>query len=361
MEKILDQNKASHPVNGYKWMGFGLLLLLGLSITVGLEATFRKLPNASETQSLPASASLQTQIGDFSSIDLPILDFERVSAALSPNRERQYTRLNRTDTHKIEPMATSREKLPKGEKSPIPDLYLDQLSKKTTFEAFNQDLPSMDNRPIQKGNAIDMVPDAPAFRSKKIALALQVSPDFSAIQFNQLPPSGRGIGLTLEYFLADTWSISGGAIHSKKTYTHGEGYWEGYPAAHQALRGDCWIFEVPVNIRYYPFSNLKDKWFISTGLSSYFMIKEKYALTYENYEGKRYSQELDIRGSNQHVFGIWNLGLGYERKISDKLAVQVEPYYRLPLVGIGEGNLDLKSMGIFFGIKYYPSQHQLKF
>ncbi|MEX2566239.1 MAG: hypothetical protein WD431_09875, partial [Cyclobacteriaceae bacterium] len=96
------------------------------------------------------------------------------------------------------------------------------------------------------------------------------------------------------------------------------------------------------------------KWFVSSGLSSYFMMKEKYVLHFENYNGNSYSREVEINGNNQHFFGIWNIGLGYVRKVSEKFAVQAEPYYRLPLVGIGEGNLDLKSTGIFFGIKYYP-------
>jgi hypothetical protein len=91
------------------------------------------------------------------------------------------------------------------------------------------------------------------------------------------------------------------------------------------------------------------------------MLKEKYSLFYDNYSGDTYTREMKIKGNNQHVFGIWNIGLGYERKLGKKFAVQVEPYYRLPLVGIGEGNLDLKSMGVFFGIKYYPSNRSMKF
>lgn len=359
MEKILDQNKVSQPLNGHKWILLGLLLLASLTFTVWMEAAYRQIPASHETTSISRS-SLLTQIDPYKNIEIKIKDLSFTSAARSPGREEKVS----TDNTAVSGNAPSYHAISglnlTNERLALPDFILDPNAKNKVFEKFNRIGLKSPKLKIQTTAFIPIKAVSPDNLKNTIALAFQVSPDISAVRYNNFPPFGRSIGVSLEYFLSERWSISTGAMHSKKTYQQGPGYWDGY-AVHQSLRGDCWILEVPVNFRYYPIMGANDKWFISTGLSSYFMMKENYTLTYENYGGNPYSEELEITGNNQHVFGIWNIGFGYERRLSRKLAVQVEPYYRLPLVGIGEGNLDLKSTGIFFGIKYYPSNQKLKF
>ncbi|NHE56339.1 PorT family protein [Cyclobacterium plantarum] len=359
MEKMLDQKKVAQPLNGHKWILLGLLLLASLTFTVWMEATYRQIP-ASPENTLISSSSLLTQIDPNKNIEIKIKDLSFTSAAMSPAREEKVSGNNTAVSGNAPSYPAISDLNLTYVRLPLLAINLDPEAKNKVFEEFNRIWHKFPGLKIQTTAFGPLQGVSPDNLKNNIALAFQVSPDISAVRYTNFLPFGRSIGMSLEYFLSERWSISTGAMHSKKTYQQGPGYWEGY-AAHQSLRGDCWILEVPVNIRYYPIMGAIDKWFISTGLSSYFMMKENYRLTYENYGGNPYSEELEITGNNQHVFGIWNIGFGYERRLSRKLAVQVEPYYRLPLVGIGEGNLDLKSTGIFFGIKYYPSNQKLKF
>lgn len=93
---------------------------------------------------------------------------------------------------------------------------------------------------------------------------------------------------------------------------------------------------------------------MTVGLSSYLMLKEKYDLEYKsyNYGGNAYGNSLEVQNKNKHYLNIVNLGIGYERVLTDRLSLQVEPYLKLPLSGIGEGNITLKSAGAFVGLKY---------
>jgi hypothetical protein len=119
------------------------------------------------------------------------------------------------------------------------------------------------------------------------------------------------------------------------------------------LRGDCWIIDVPINVRFYALDRQKQRFFLSSGISSYFMLREKYDLFYSPYGGNNYTEQVDTKAGGNHYFNIINLGVGYERRLGNRLAFQAEPYFKLPIQGIGQGDLSLKSFGVFLGLKYY--------
>ncbi|MEX2512199.1 MAG: hypothetical protein WD398_04780 [Cyclobacteriaceae bacterium] len=353
MEKILAKNKGAIHLNGYKWILLGSILMVGILFTTWLIATFSHFREEENRISTIISSSAKIGRGITPNNEINTHDLEFPLDELSGNHKAQTTEINAeslSQNHQYIPGPKAHQKV---EKAQVPILVGITHPKRKIFEAFNHIGPIDKNFKIQNQALVQFNTQPSVNQHNKIAIGLLVSPDFSAIQYDQIPASGRNLGISLEYFLSERWSLASGVIHAQKTYRHGEGYWGGYSRAHQGLEGDCWILEVPLNIRYYPMQGKKDKWFVSSGLSSYFMMKEKYSLYYQNYNGNPYSREVEIKGNNQHVFGILNIGLGYERKVSEKFALQAEPYYRLPLVGIGEGNLNLKSAGIFFGIKYY--------
>ena len=360
-KKILGKNKLAHPLNGFKWILLGSLVMVGFLLAIWMTVTSSQIQTEVNSNSSIDSSSTQPESDVLNKKEVAVLGFNIASNELSKHNEEQvgsihFIKLIQSKTN----LPISNETV-KVEKHQIPHLNWDYGSKWEIFEEFNRSWPMDKNFKIQDNSLVQIRDKSTLIRKNRIALLLMASPDFSAIQFNHIPSSGRNLGASLEYFLDESWSISLGVIHDKKTYRQGEGYWEGYNKVHKSLVGDCWIIEVPLNFRYYPIKRLKHNWFIGSGLSSYFMLKEKYSLLYENYNGNAYSKDIEIIGNNQHVFGIWNIGLGYEQKLGKKFALQAEPYFRLPLVGIGEGNLDLKSMGIFFGVKYYPSIRINKF
>ncbi|SEI78566.1 hypothetical protein SAMN05192553_101285 [Cyclobacterium xiamenense] len=359
-EKLRSTNNVAQPINGFWWYLLGSLLVAGLIFTVLMTVSTDGIQTGNEN-SLQRDSSLRTDSEAFvdNKAKLPV-GKKPLPAIFESNRSKRQNAAAASQKPVQKPTSLTGKRAAKNPRTAIPLLW-DADSKGTVFDEFNRVLYVEIDEGIHKTSKILVDPIASIPRKNGIALGFMVAPDISAIRFDHFASSGRSVGFSLDYFVGSSWSLSIGAIHGQKRYRDGRGYWRGYDTPHQALIGDCWLIEVPLNIKYYPINGSKSRWFISSGLSSYFMLKEAYSLVYENYSGDRYTEEMEILGSNQHLFGVWNMGLGYERKIGKNFAVQTEPYIRLPLAGIGEGNLNVKSVGIFFGIKYYPSNKIVNF
>ncbi|WP_373399114.1 outer membrane beta-barrel protein [Algoriphagus halophilus] len=191
----------------------------------------------------------------------------------------------------------------------------------------------------------------------KFNISVQVAPDISAIQIDQFRKAGNMAGLGIEYFIQSKLSISTGVYYSYKPYSGDQGYHSNYGYEPTYVIGACDLLDIPLNLRYYPFEGKVQRIFISAGVSSYLMLKEKYELEYYNEDtGYPYTRELEVKGANQHFLGIANISVGYERKLGRQISLQVEPYFKVPFSGVGEGDVSLKSTGIFIGLKFYPSQ-----
>ncbi|MDN3688904.1 outer membrane beta-barrel protein [Cyclobacterium jeungdonense] len=360
-KRMAGNKKVARPVNGFKWYLLGPLFIAGLLFTVWMAVSDGPFKTGDETPLLSASSLLLTELDLYDDYRIKILAKKMPSMKYVKNNNEQTADASiKNRSQVLTSDSFPKEDLPESTAKPI-YLKWDSDSKWNLFEKFNRISPVENNTGIHKGSGIKFAPSEPFIHHQNMALGIMLSPDFSAIQFDHFPAFGRSIGVRLDYSISRRWGFSVGALHGQKRYRGGEGYWEGYDTSHQAMIGDCWLIEIPINLKYYPISKSKNRWFISSGLSSYIMLKEKYSLTYENYSGNSYTQEMEINGDNQHVFGVWNIGMGYEQKLSKKFTIQAEPYFRVPLVGIGAGNLDLKSIGIFFGINYYPSNQILKF
>ena len=114
------------------------------------------------------------------------------------------------------------------------------------------------------------------------------------------------------------------------------------------------MFEIPLNLRYDLFSNQKRKFFVSSGLSTYLMTNEYYDYHYKDNNGAYTVKSYDYTANSNYWFSILNISAGFERSIGTRFAVQAEPYLKIPLKGLGFGNINLNSYGIYFGIKYKP-------
>ncbi len=190
--------------------------------------------------------------------------------------------------------------------------------------------------------------------SPRFFISLALAPDVSALKIKDIRGLGNSVGFNLEYFIHSNISITAGAMYVFKTYQAGDGYSTGYVPAPSHVNGSCWVLDVPLNLRYYAVNRDLARWYLTAGLSSYLMLKEKYNLEYSsyNYGGTTYDNTLELKNKNKHYLDIVNLGIGYERVLSDRLSLQVEPYLKLPLKGVGEGDISLKSAGAFVGLKF---------
>jgi hypothetical protein len=82
------------------------------------------------------------------------------------------------------------------------------------------------------------------------------------------------------------------------------------------------------------------------------MLKEEYNFRCIPYSG--YSDYLLVKeNENQHYFSVLALAASYQiNPKGSNIKWALEPYFKLPLGGVGEGNVRLKSSGISLNLTY---------
>src|SRR5947199_3589121 len=108
--------------------------------------------------------------------------------------------------------------------------------------------------------------------------------------------------------------------------------------------GSCSMFEIPVNIRYDFATSKNHGFFAKAGLSSYLMTSEQYTFNSSLYP---YPYEVKNDTLKNNIFSILQISGGYERVINNKTKMRVEPYVKIPLQGIGKGDMPIASFGIY--------------
>jgi hypothetical protein len=82
------------------------------------------------------------------------------------------------------------------------------------------------------------------------------------------------------------------------------------------------------------------------------MKKENYDYYYQYANGSPGHRYRSYPSTERHWFSILNLSGGFEKKISKWFSIQAEPYLKIPLTGVGYGNIELSSYGIYFSLKF---------
>jgi hypothetical protein len=160
--------------------------------------------------------------------------------------------------------------------------------------------------------------------------------------------------IQLEFFVLPNLSVSSGAIFANKVYSASpDDYQQKYQYKNPlvGVNGQCKVLDIPLNLKWYALSGAKSRFFISGGLSSYMMLTEDYEYVYKE-SGKYYSRNYGYKHENNHLFKVANFSLGYERALGKQWAMQVEPFVKLPLAGVGEGSLKLSTLGTFLSVHY---------
>lgn len=191
-------------------------------------------------------------------------------------------------------------------------------------------------------------------RKKKILtdnlfFTLGAGPDLSAVGV-KLGKVQFNYGLGLGYEFSDRVSVRTGIYFSRKIYTASPEDYKGSVAYYPNLKkvdADCRIYEIPVLVNYGFLQRGSSSFFVSGGLSSYIMKKEKYDYTFRPpYSPQDVRYTHTYQNENNHLFSTLHLSAGFTKKISPKLSIQTEPYFKLPLSGIGEGSVRLNSAGL---------------
>ncbi|MBX2966469.1 MAG: outer membrane beta-barrel protein [Cyclobacteriaceae bacterium] len=182
------------------------------------------------------------------------------------------------------------------------------------------------------------------------SVKLAVSPDYSTVKSIQPDRIGVNYGFLIEYGINKNLSVATGLIRSNKFYSARD--IEYYGQVSDRVDGDCRMWDIPVML-YYNFSPERT-WSLYAGLgvSSYLMSREKYVYYVEGGYGNTYTYYQTINGKNNGWFSMLNLSVGLSKQLNTRWAIQLEPFYKAPLAGVGEGDVSLASFGAFFNVKH---------
>lgn len=197
--------------------------------------------------------------------------------------------------------------------------------------------------------------------SQSFSLQLSAGPDISFVNLKNIGKIQPVFGAGISYAINQKFSIRSGFYVTRKTYIADPsdyhpstaGFWDYYPHL-DFIDANCKIYEVPIIINYVFNITPSQQWFASAGVSSYFMKSEDY--TYINKPGYTppRNNNYQIKNENQHYVASLRFSAGFEKKLSNKISITAEPYFNLPLKGIGYGKVKLNSTGILFSVGIRP-------
>ena len=198
--------------------------------------------------------------------------------------------------------------------------------------------------------------DISVLKPKRFYAGLMGGVDATTIKLQKIENAGFSYGVLAGYQLNKKWSIEAGAYLERKYYYSDGKYFNTskiYMPANSRISevsGNCKMIEVPISARYLFSSHKGSKWFSTLGLSSYFMTEENY--TYDYYYGTvgPVSHKKQYTNGSTNLFSNVSLSAGYIHPLGNFADLRIEPYFKVPMSGLGVGSLPLFSMGLQVGV-----------
>lgn len=204
--------------------------------------------------------------------------------------------------------------------------------------------------PLFAENEITNLPEISEPKFRSLALSFLVSSDFNGVDNLNNAKMGNDLGILITFGLTKRWSFSTGGIYAKKLY--GAGYssyspqtdlWSGYYP--KSVDADCRVLDIPLNVNYTFLKQKKTTLSIGTGISSYIMLKEYYKFTY-NRTNTKYPNDYTLVNENQHWLSVLNFQANFERKLTPRFSLSMQPYMKIPVSKIGFAQVKLESLGM---------------
>jgi hypothetical protein len=189
-----------------------------------------------------------------------------------------------------------------------------------------------------------------------LSFAISAGPDLSSTRNLIGGKPGMNIGVSVAIGLTKKLGVQTGVNYGTKNYSAGAyDYQFNNPNVSNIIStidATCKVLEIPLTASYKISENKKNSIEINTGLSSYFMLNEKYVFVYTPASG-RSDRITKVDHQNDHLLSVVDLSATYNIRLKNKkFALGISPYVKIPLSGIGEGNVPLKSSGLSLKIRY---------
>jgi hypothetical protein len=195
-----------------------------------------------------------------------------------------------------------------------------------------------------------------AFRPQ-YALTVLAAPDLNGVESFQQAQVGTNLGMIFSASVLKKLTVSTGVIYSDKPYNIAAQDYHTphpFPVSPQNISAVCHMLDVPINVNYQLYDKRQNKIYVGTGLSSYIMLNENYQFSFSNqyYYGRPLPSNYTVPHSGSYYFGVVNLSATYQRQLNSKFALDVQPYYKLPIKDLGYGQVRLQSTGVAVGLTW---------
>jgi hypothetical protein len=121
----------------------------------------------------------------------------------------------------------------------------------------------------------------------------------------------------------------------------------------QSINANCKVLDIPIQVGYSFYKKYRSQFYINAGLSTYFMRKETYTFNLAPTNlAQDPSYSYSIVGKNKNLLGVLDFVLDYRYRLNDRASFGMSPYLKLPLSGVGQGQLNLISFGTSVSINY---------
>ncbi len=181
--------------------------------------------------------------------------------------------------------------------------------------------------------------------------------DFSNVKSSSISRAGYGVGVIAGYKFNQRFGVETGIIFNKRNY-HSDGRHFNMEKVRDAMPDAMHInslyttssvMEIPIKVRYHFLLLKKSNLSASAGTSAYLITAQQ-----NDYDASMYGNNEQFTGmytKNEFLLpAVFNIGLGYEHAIADRLNITAEPFLKIPLRGMGIGNLPVTSAGVQLSI-----------
>ncbi len=299
----------------------------------------------------------------------PVPETERLATETSPSTETsgafKVTR-SATRTHPsavfidtLREMTDSATRLAtNGINAAVPVIALDRPQSVMTIVVPDSNAVALPGREIMAPSVASIVKKqkVKGAHSLPISLSLSAGPEFNSSGALLGGKKGFSAGVGIGIGIAKKLSLQAGLRYSAKSYAADKYEYkfgnDKIASLISEVDASCAVLEIPIQASYTLFENASKSIDINAGMSSYFMLKEDYNFRYTAASG--FEDRLQrFRNKNQHYFGVVDLSATYYIKLKkEKVRLGLEPYVKIPVTGVGEGRVNLKSNGLSIKLRY---------
>ncbi|MBX6379307.1 MAG: hypothetical protein IRZ01_01310 [Thermoflavifilum aggregans] len=303
---------------------------------------------------MPASQQPTSSAGKTASLPVP----QSTGAPIAPGHTRASSQTPFSDNQRseIQGMATKTDQIPSSHPRPEKDSAQAAPSFTLDLPLLPASAPPQIHTPVQQ--TIHLQPaDFRRLPPYRWTFGILTGPAWAKLPDASAGYSSFAAGWMLNLQLIPRLHLETGMILSQANYngTANDYHMPFTPEEREnikAIQAACKITDVPLNVQWDILSRARQRVFVGAGVSSYFMRKEDYHYTYKRYM-PGYPWHVSLSNVNEHFFAIGNLSAGFEQYIGPRFSLQAEPYFKLPLSGIGYGQAKLQSFGIWLSINYH--------